>query len=351
MENSLLLNSFFVATLLFFLFVASLYLVSLIVFIKDKSFGIKTDNKIIILKSWFFALNIVVFFSMMYLMKTSNSIGFICLVFLIGFSFMMLLFILTIKILTNKRFITNNVADKTHQKISEETFEDFSKIPESINESVSLFDCSVNEEISTKRKNDLDSDAHISSEIVDAKHDDNSKSTITPIVKLKEDFLLENLNDSSPTDHQKNVIFNDSKPEISNQKSHGRATQQIYHRGTDVMPNTFTDQEIEEKLMLIQNHYLMYCNTDDFKKLLVNSELREKVLFKKEDGTIANFTKKDYLEFLHFTFGGILIEHPSNKKICQWINKNFNSKNINNKEIGIKDISDLRNNVKQKSRN
>lgn len=263
----------------------------------------------------------------------------------------MLLFILTKKILTNKRFITNNVADKTHQKISEETFEDFSKIPESINESVSLFDCSVNEEISTKRKNDLDSDAHISSEIVDAKHDDNSKSTITPIVKVKEDFLLENLNDSSPTDHQKNVIFNDSKPEISNQRSHGRATQQIYHRGTDVMPNTFTDEEIEEKLMLIQNHYLMYCNTDDFKKLLVNSELREKVLFKKEDGTIANFTKKDYLEFLHFTFGGILIEHPSNKKICQWINKNFNSRNINNKEIGIKDISDLRNNVKQKSRN
>ena len=70
--------------------------------------------------------------------------------------------------------------------------------------------------------------------------------------------------------------------------------------------------------------------------------MNKKVLFKKLDGTAVVLQKVDYLNFLYFIFGDYLLEHLSNTKIIDWIDKNFDNNNFVGKKLIIKEISDLR---------
>jgi hypothetical protein len=120
MENSQLLNLFYAITLLFFSFEVSMYLAYLVVFLKDKSFKVKTESKILVLKSWFVGLFIVASFFTMYQLKTSSNFILTIIVFLIGFTLMVMLYVLPKLIIKNKRFIADSLKtdmESDHEEI------------------------------------------------------------------------------------------------------------------------------------------------------------------------------------------------------------------------------------------
>lgn len=121
-----------------------------------------------------------------------------------------------------------------------------------------------------------------------------------------------------------------------------RVTKQIHIKGTSVMPVPFPDDIIDQKIESIQKYYGIYCDIEDFKKLLKKDIISNKILFCKKDNRVEQFTKVQYLDFLYFIFGDELLAHTSNTKIICWIKDNFDSENIGNSIIAKEEISALR---------
>lgn len=144
MGNIQLLNIFYVITLLFFLFGVSMYIAYIFVFFKDKSFKIKTESKNIILKSWFLGLFIVAFFYTMYQLKTSGNFILTINVFLIGFSLMIMFYILPKIIVKNKRFIAYTLKEEMGQEIEAGILTDNLEIFKSNQERTSIDNSTTN---------------------------------------------------------------------------------------------------------------------------------------------------------------------------------------------------------------
>jgi hypothetical protein len=134
----------------------------------------------------------------------------------------------------------------------------------------------------------------------------------------------------------------DIKLETKSRNFQERVTKQVHIKGTRVMPNPFSDDIIDHKIESIEKEYGIYCNIEDFKKLLKKDTMSNKILFKSIDNSVSEFSKVDYLKFLYFIFGDELLAHTSNTKIISWIKDNFDNENIGNSVIVREEISALR---------
>lgn len=349
-----------------------MYTANLLVFFKDRSFKVKTESKTIILNSWFLGLFTVAFFYTMYNLKTSGNFIITVIFFVLGFTLMAAFYILPQSIAKNKSFITDTLKEEMEPEIHTDDIEDLktdhqeklmqlansdtdSKVKINIVSSEEINMDYNYSEISSQEKamfpnEENDSSCRGQSTI---NTDKSSKITKDPNSVIKEiginssSVINENdtageLGDVSSTDSEQNNIFDDVQLQDLKKKSTVRITKHIYYRGADVMPNPFPDEIIKQKIESIKESYLFHCEANDFIKLLKKEEMNKKVLFKKLDGTAVVLSKVDYLNFLYFIFGDYLLEHLSNTKIIDWIDKNFDNNNFVGKKLIIKEISDLR---------
>ncbi|WP_026706673.1 hypothetical protein [Flavobacterium frigidarium] len=333
MENIDLIYFICGLVFLFGIWRPSFWLLSLCI---NKSFALKIASKEAILKTWFFFMFILAFIYTIYMIKSGVAISVMNINFdqqtvktagaLIGIVIMLFFIIIPIKYITIQDDITNSGNLVRDQGIIDN---DINRSEEE-RERLNLTSLKISE-LTSEKKNTSEDNAFDS------------------IILQRETNTFKHFKCSHTQDSVTDEIYIKGKSMELMGKPQARITKQIYYRGADVMPNPLPDEVIKQKLDSIHDRYLFHCETNDFMKLLKREEVTKKVLFKKADGTEVALAKVDYLNFLYFIFGNNLLQHPSNTKIIDWIDKNFDSKNFVGKKIFIKEISDLRDRAKNGS--
>ncbi|WP_413998679.1 hypothetical protein ACMDB5_12960 [Flavobacterium sp. W1B] len=309
MENSQFLNLFYAITLLFFSFEVSMYLAYLVIFLKDKSFKVKIESKILVLKSWFLGLFIVASFYTMYQLKTSSNFSITIFVFLVGFTLMVMLYVLPKLIIKNKKFLVDTLKMKTVPVIEANIFTEKLEIFKSDHEAILEGNSITN--------NDIKIITPVGVTNVDENNQD-----------IFENYELNKLDKSS------NLKLN----HISHKTAKNTITP-ILRKNSPVIPDNNADDIILEKFGRLKEAHGAYCNYDDFRNLLSNITIEKKILFTDKYGSPINSKKTEFLRILNDILDGNIVNHPNNLKVRDWIEESFDNKNFEGEKITDVDIS------------
>lgn len=305
MANPDLVNLFYCIITLFFLFRIIQFIVEIILYYKDKSLGNKINTREIIVSTWLLLPFIIAYGLTILLVKSCKELkisGFIVyndywmiFGFLIGLTFMISVFVITVNVKNGKRYVT----------------------------------ATLNTDNLENLKSDHEADLMYNSTT-------NNDTTINTIIDVTNEY---DKNQDNLEKHEINTLGKINNLNYSSRKTGRDAITPTLRKSSAVITNIINEDIISEKFLNIQKEHCIYCNFDDFKNLLSNIQLENKILFNDIDGKPSKFSKVDFLRILDDIVDGNIRNHPSNSKVEKWIEKSFDNCNISGMKISTIDIS------------